>query len=168
MAVLPTPDDKYMVFWMEDACVASLIYRSLSRVIQRLAGTLMELSSSGTSDSRHLQVKVVDDERGLLAIWIQDEFSDIYAQLIDWDGIHYGNRGVYPFQRQIMIRSMFLLNSIVKNTCFLVWQDYRNGTDFEIYGEVVDLDSGNLREATIQFSVDTTDQYNPSLASLQE
>ena len=90
MAVVPTPDEKYMIFWMEDAWpAASLMYSKIDAEGNTEIGWNPNGNalSSGTSDSRHLQVKVVDDERGLLAIWIQDgNFSDIYAQLIDWDG----------------------------------------------------------------------------------
>ena len=172
MEVIPTPDDKYMVFWMEDAWpAASLKFTKIdgqgnTEIGWNPNGNAL---SSGTSDSRHLQVKVVDDERGLLAIWIQDgNFSDIYAQLIDWDGNTLWESGGIAISEadNDQVNVSFEFNSS-KTHAFLVWQDYRNGTDFEIYGEVVDLDSGNLQDATIQFSVDTTDQYNPSLASLQ-
>ena len=50
----------------------------------------------------------------------------------------------------------------------LVWEDYRNGSDFEIFGQVLDLGSGTTISEPIQFSMDTTDQYNPSVTFIQD
>ena len=83
MAVVPTPDDKYMIFWMEDAWpAASVKYSKIDaegnvEIKRQPNGNSL---SNTSSDSRHLQVKVIDDESGMIAVWIQDgNFSDIYA-----------------------------------------------------------------------------------------
>ena len=49
----------------------------------------------------------------------------------------------------------------------ITWEDYRNGTDFEIFGEVIDLEFGSSNNQVIQFSNDTTNQYNPTMALVQ-
>lgn len=173
MEVIPTPDNKYMVFWMEDAWpAASLKFTKIDGQGNTDIGWNPNGNalSNGTSDSRHLQVKVVDDDRGLLAIWIQDgNFSDIYAQLIDWDGNIQWESGGIPITNadNDQVNVSFEFNE-ARTHAFLVWQDYRNGVDFEIYGEAVNLDNGILQQELIQFSADTTDQYNPTLASLQD
>ena len=50
----------------------------------------------------------------------------------------------------------------------IAWEDYRNGNDFEIFGQVVDLENGLAEGEIILFSSDTTDQYNPSVVSIQD
>ena len=173
MAVVPTPDDKYMIFWMEDAWpAASLKYSKIDAEGNVEIGWNPNGNSlsNASSDSRHLQVKVIDDESGMIAVWIQDgNFSDIYAQSIDWDGNEVWDSGGIPVIEadNDQVNVSFEFNDS-RTHAFLVWQDYRNGSDFEIYGEIIDLASGALQQDEIQFSVDTTDQYNPSLASLQE
>ena len=173
MAVVPTPDDKYMIFWMEDAWpAASLKYSKIDAEGNVEIGWNPNGNSlsNASSDSRHLQVKVIDDESGMIAVWIQDgNFSDIYAQSIDWDGNEVWDSGGIPVIEadNDQVNVSFEFNES-RTHAFLVWQDYRNGSDFEIYGEIIDLASGALQQDEIQFSVDTTDQYNPSLASLQE
>ena len=173
MAVVPTPDDKYMIFWMEDAWpAASLKYSKIDAEGNVEIGWNPNGNSlsNASSDSRHLQVKVIDDEIGMIAVWIQDgNFSDIYAQSIDWDGNEVWDSGGIPVIEadNDQVNVSFEFNES-RTHAFLVWQDYRNGSDFEIYGEIIDLASGALQQDEIQFSVDTTDQYNPSLASLQE
>ena len=173
MSVIPTPDNKYMVFWMEDAWpAASLKFTKIDEQGNTEIGWNPNGNalSSGASDSRHLQVKVIDEESGLLAVWIQDgNFSDIYAQLIDWDGNTLWESGGIPIIEadNDQVNVSFEFNEL-QTHAFLVWQDYRNGTDFEIYGEVVDLASGEMLQEEIQFSADTSDQYNPTLASIQD
>ena len=85
----------------------------------------------------------------------------------------YEKRGALPIEIPVIeadndqVNVSFEFNDS-RTHAFLVWQDYRNGSDFEIYGEVIDLASGELQQDEIQFSVDTTDQYNPRLSSLHE
>ena len=43
----------------------------------------------------------------------------------------------------------------------ITWEDYRNGLDFDIYGQVIDLENGELVDNLIQFTNDTTSQFNP-------
>ena len=50
---------------------------------------------------------------------------------------------------------------------FIGWQDYRNGSDFEIFANIIDLSNGETQSTDIQFSADTTDQYNPKVVSIQ-
>ncbi len=173
LSVIPTPDGKFMIFWMEDAWpAASLKYSKMDEEGNIEIGWNPNGNSlsNASSDSRHLQVKVIDDQSGMVAVWIQDgNFSDIYAQSIDWDGNEAWQPGGIPVIEadNDQVNVSFEFNEAGTHA-FLVWQDYRNGTDFEIYGEVLDLASGTLQQDEIQFSVDTTDQYNPRLASLQD
>ena len=84
------PDGKFMIFWMEDAWPASSLKFTK---IDSEGNIEIGWNPNGNSlsnpsyDSRNLTVKSVADESGVLAIWTQDgNFSDIYAQMISWDG----------------------------------------------------------------------------------
>ena len=50
----------------------------------------------------------------------------------------------------------------------VTWEDYRNGSDFEIFGEVIDLEVGLSNNQDVQFTNDTTNQYNPTMSLVQD
>ena len=171
MAVVPTPDDKYMVFWMEDTWGGALL--KFTKIDQQ-GNTEIGWNPNGNglstanSDSRYLQVKSIDS--GMLAVWIQEgNFSDIYAQFIDWDGNILWQDGGVPIAQgdndQVNVSFSFNENN---THSFIAWQDYRNGTDFEINANILDLSSGSLLDEFIEFSNDTTDQYNPKVSSIRD
>jgi len=173
MAVVPTPDNKFLMFWMEDAWPAS----SLKFTKMDAEGNI-EIGwnpngnslSNSSFDSRNLIVKPITDESGVLAVWSQDgNFSDIYAQMLSWDGdAQWEDGGVAISQADNdQVNFSFELNDY-KTHAFIAWEDYRNGTDFEIFGEVIDLESGSLNNQNIQFSNDTTNQYNPTMTLVQD
>ena len=174
MAVIPTPDSKFMIFWMEDAWpAATLKFSKMDDEGNIEIGWNPNgnaLSSSG-SDSRHLQVTPMNDDSGLLAIWIQDgNFSDIYAQSIDWDGNILWEEGGVPIvdADNDQVNVTFQFNETGSHA-FIAWQDYRNGSDFDIYGEILDLTTGSTgQDGLLQFTSDTTDQYNPKMTSVQD
>ncbi len=174
MAVVPTPDDKYMIFWMEDAWpAASLKFSKIDEQGNTEIGWNPNgnVLSSSSSDSRHLQVRPVNNGSGLLAVWIQDgNFSDIYSQFIDWDGNTAWTEGGIPIvdADNDQVNATFQFNEDGSHV-FIAWQDYRNGSDFDIYGEIIDLNTGAVgQNGILQFSADTTDQYNPRMISVQD
>ena len=126
--------------------------------------------SNSSYDSRYLQVKPIGDETGLLAVWMQDgNFSDIYAQAIDWDGnIQWTSGGVTISDAENDQGNIDFHFNDAGTRSLLVWEDYRNGSDFEIFGQVLDLGSGTTISDPIQFQMDTTDQYNPSVTFIQD
>jgi len=173
MAVVPTPDEKYMIFWMEDAWpAASLMYSKIDAEGNTEIGWNPNGNSLSNSsyDARHLQVKPIGNEIGLLAVWMQDgNFSDIYAQAIDWDGnIQWTSGGVTVSDAENDQGNIDFHFNDAGTRSLLVWEDYRNGSDFEIFGQVLDLENGTAISEPIQFSVDTTDQYNPSVTFIQD
>ena len=173
MDVVPTPDGKFMIFWMEDAWPAS----SLKFTKMDAEGNL-EIGwnpngnnlSDPSFDSRNLKVKPVNDEAGLLAVWSQDgNFSDIYAQMLKWDGEALWDEGGIAISEadNDQVNFSFEFNED-RTSAFITWEDYRNGTDFEIFGEVIDLELGSSNNQDIQFSSDTTNQYNPTMVLVQD
>ena len=173
MAVVPTPDDKYMIFWMEEAWpAASLKFTKIDQEGNAEIGWNPNGNSLSNSnyDSRNLQAKAVGSGNGVLATWVQEgNFSDIYAQLVDWSGeVQYAAGGIPVVEEDNdQVELDFTFNELGTHA-FLIWQDFRNGSDFEIYGDVLNLSNGSLESSgNIQFSVDTTNQYNPKAVSVQ-
>ena len=173
MAVVPTPDDKYMIFWMEEAWpAASLKFTKIDQEGNAEVGWNPNGNSLSNSnyDSRNLQAKAVGSGNGVLATWVQEgNFSDIYAQLVDWSGeVQYATGGIPVVEEDNdQVELDFTFNELGTHA-FLIWQDFRNGSDFEIYGDVLNLSNGSLESSgNIQFSVDTTNQYNPKAVSVQ-
>ena len=90
MDILSTPDDKFMMFWMEDAWPAAKL---MFTKIDIDGNTEIGWNPNGNSlsnsafDSRNLKLREISDGSGILAVWIQDgNFSDIFTQKIDWSG----------------------------------------------------------------------------------
>ena len=166
MDAIPTPDGKFMIFWMEDAWPAAKLM--FTKIDVNGNGEIgwnpngINLSNS-QFDSRNLQVKKISDNSGLMAIWIQDgNFSDIYAQKIDWDGNILWEDGGLPISTgdNDQVNISFDFNENITKS-LITWEDYRNGLDFDIYGQVIDLENGELVDNLIQFTNDTTSQFNP-------
>ena len=173
MASVPTPDGKFMIFWMEDAWPASALKYTK---IDSDGNTEIGWNPSGNSlsdpsfDSRNLVVKTISEESGMLAIWSQDgNFSDIFAQLINWEGEVVWAEGGIPISEadNDQVNFAFELNEN-KTYALVTWEDYRNGSDFEVFGEVIDLETGLPNNGNIQFTADTTNQYNPTISLVQE
>ena len=175
MAVVPSPIDegKFMIFWMEDAWpAASLKFSKMDAEGNIEIGWNPNGNSlsNASYDSRHLQVKPYGEDEGLLLVWIQDgNFSDIYVQAIDWEGNILWQDGGIPIVSadNDQVNVSFEFNEPNNNVLF-AWEDYRNGSDFEIYADVLDMADGTLLGETLQFSNDTTDQYNPVIQLIQD
>ena len=96
LRVIPTLDNKLLIFWMEEAWPnAVLKYTKIDQDGNIEIGWNPNGNSLSNSyfDARNLQVKVIDDNSGVLAVWTQSALegtsvlpTDIYAQVIDWDG----------------------------------------------------------------------------------
>ena len=172
MGVIPTPSGQYMIFWLEDAWPAAKLMYSMVDEDGNIAigwnpnGNSL---SDPSSNSRHLQIKEINDI-GVFAVWVQDgNFSDIYAQLIDWQGnVLWQSGGIIVTDADNDQGNMSFDFNDSGTRGLIAWEDYRNGSDFEIFGQVIDLENGVLDGEIILFSSDTTDQYNPSVLSIQD
>ncbi|MBI90219.1 MAG: hypothetical protein CMG60_09045 [Candidatus Marinimicrobia bacterium] len=172
MGVIPTPSSQYMIFWLEDAWPAAKLMYSM---VDQDGNIAIGWNPNGNSlsdpsfNSRHLQIKEISDN-GILAVWVQDgNFSDIYAQMIDWQGnILWQSGGIVITDADNDQGNMSFGFNDSGTRSLIAWEDYRNGSDFEIFGQVIDLENGVLEGEIILFSSDTTDQYNPSVVSIQD
>ena len=58
-----------------------------------------------------------------------------------------------------------------RSNSLLVWEDFRNGQNFEIFGQVLNLETGSLDSEPIQFTSvvnDSLHNYNPTVTSIME
>jgi hypothetical protein len=126
--------------------------------------------SSTQYDSRNLQVKVINEEAGVMAVWTQNgNFSDIYAQVIDWSGnTTFSDGGVAISEADNDQGSISFDINQSRTHSLITWEDYRNGSDFEIFANVFDLQNGTIMGDEIQFSNDTTDQFKPIVKNIED
>jgi hypothetical protein len=169
--VIPTYDDKFIIFWLEDAWPAASLkftkidYDGNVEIGWNPNGNQLSIPQY---DSRNLQVRVIGEETGMLAVWTQDgNFSDIYAQVIDWDGnAQFTDGGVVVTNAENDQGNISFDINESKTQSLITWEDYRNGSDFEIFANIINLQSGIMNSEEIQFSSDTTDQFNPIVKNL--
>ena len=170
-AVIPAPDGiSFLIFWVEEVWPASrLKYNRVELNGQVSTGwppNGFNLSNQSIG-ADNLSVKKISDTDGVLAVWNQEgNFSDIYAQKIGWDGEAQWESNGTPISIEENDQSAISFD-IDENgsSAFIVWEDYRNGSDYDIIGREIDLSSGPTG-SEIYFSSDTTNQQKPLVKSV--
>tara|TARA_B100000686_G_C16806876_1_gene991958 strand:- start:32946 stop:35966 length:3021 start_codon:yes stop_codon:yes gene_type:complete len=174
MGVIPTPDQKFLIFWMEDAWpAAKLMYSKIDTngnidIGWNPNGNAL---SSPLNDSRYPQIKKISDSIGVLVVWIQQgNAADIYAQIIDWDGNQIWMEGGIVVSDDDNDQNNFTFDfNEIRSHSLLVWEDFSNGTNFEIFGKILNLETGEISSDPIQFTSvinDSLDNYNPNVKSI--
>ena len=93
----------------------------------------------------------------------------IYAQVIDWSGNTTFFDGGVPISEADNDQGSISFDINQSRTHSLItWEDYRNGSDFEIFANVFDLQNGTIMGDEIQFSNDTTDQFKPIVKNIED
>ena len=114
---------------------------------------------------------MINEERAILCYWNQKgNFSDIYSQVIDQDGNQLQSTGgiVISDANEDQTNFSFDLNEDHSKS-IIVWEDFLNGQNFEIFGQVLDLENGNLLGDAIQFTSvvnDSLNNYTPKVKSV--
>lgn len=171
LAAIPTPDNKILIFWMEEIWPnAVLKYTKIE-----LDGSIeIGWNPNGNNlsdvslDSRELQVKKINDGTGVIALWkTVVNFADITTQAIDWDGnkLWDENGVVVTDDANDQYNFSFEFNE-THTKALVVWEDFINGQNFEITGQVLDLSDGSKLDETIQFTsvvLDTLQNFNPTI-----
>ena len=124
--------------------------------------------SDQSLEANNVAVKKISDSEGVLEVWNQDgNFSDVYAQKINWDGaVQWGNYGI-PICTADNDQSAISFDIDSNGSyAFVSWEDYRNGTDYNIIGKEINIASGSLSNDDIYFSSDTTSQQKPIVKSV--
>ena len=179
LGAIPSPDGNLFIFWMEDAWPNAVLKYTKIDYDGNIAigwnpnGNAL---SNSSIDSRFLKVKPINNETGILAVWIQkNPFADIAAQVISWDGdIVFPEGGVVITDAENDQGASGYFSFDVNETgtkSFLTWEDNRSGENFEIFGQILNLSNGSLIEDPIQFTsvvMDTLHNYNPLVTSIQD
>ncbi len=169
--IVPTPDGNYLIFWVEEIWPAS---RLKFNKIGPNGSIAIGWPPSGFSlsdqslEANNVAVKKISDSEGVLAVWNQDgNFSDVYAQKINWDGdVQWGNYGVSICTADNDQSAISFDIDSDGSFAFISWEDYRNGVDYNIIGKEIDIHSGSVPNQDIYFSSDTTSQQKPLVKSV--
>ncbi len=164
--IVPTPDGNYLIFWVEEIWPASRL--KFNKITPN--GTVaIGWPPSGHSlsdqslEANDISVKKISDSDGVLAVWNQDgNFSDVYAQKISWDGeVQWTDFGV-PISTEDNDQSSISFDVDSDGLyAFISWEDYRNGSDYDIVGKEINVNSGFISSEDIYFSSDSTNQQKP-------
>ena len=169
--IIAAPDGHYLIFWIEEIWPAS---RLKFNKIDANGNTAINWPPNGYNlsnqalEASNLSVKIISESEGVLAVWNQDgNFSDIYAQKINWEGLpQWENFGV-PICTADNDQSEISFDIDGDGSyAFISWEDYRNGTDFNIIGKQVQINSGIVSAEDIYFSSDTSSQQKPLVTAV--
>lgn len=88
--------------------------------------------------------------------------ADIYGQLVNSDGTLSGSNFPICDAPEEQYNPKVTYNSII-NQYLVVWDDYRNNTDWNIWAQLVNAD-GTLQGGNFSVCNESHNQYNPSIA----
>ena len=178
ITAIPTPDNKLMVFWMNEQWNPSGSYIVIKYLkIDQNGNTEIGWNPGGInltdnfSASSSLQVKTLDDGTGIICLWNQiGNFADIYAQKVDWDGnkLWETNGLIVTDDENDQTNFSFSMND-TQTKALIVWEDFRNGQNFEIFGQLLNLENGSLSSEFVQFTSvvnDSIDNYMPTVENV--
>ena len=170
--VFNTPDNNIMIVWLDNAWGSTTIKIKKIDLNGNLA---VGWSSSGINlsetvyDIQDISAEVISDEDGIFVVWRQTTTTEteIYGQIIDWDGnIMWENGGLSISNAEHDQVNPSMDVDPIGKTAFIAWEDLRNGIDYNVFGQEIDLVSGELNGEAIQFSADTTQQLKPYVKNI--
>ena len=169
--IIAAPDGHYLIFWIEEIWPAS---RLKFNKIDANGNTAINWPPNGYNlsnqglEASNLSVKIISESEGVLAVWNQDgNFSDIYAQKINWEGLPQWENFGLPVCTADNDQSEISFDIDGDGSyAFISWEDYRNGTDFNIIGKQVQINSGIVSAEDIYFSSDTSSQQKPLVTAV--
>ncbi len=172
VAAFPTPDGNMFLLSLED------VWGSAKYIVKKFdyAGVpTNDWPSSGITvagpfgDPDNLVAKIISDTDGILLSWTEtNNFADdIKVQILHWDGttawFQGGTYATTADNDQTNI-SMDITDDLT--TAMLVWEDFQNGNEYNITGQVIDLSNEELLGENVTFTDDTTYQVRPKIHSL--
>ncbi|NOZ75476.1 MAG: T9SS type A sorting domain-containing protein [FCB group bacterium] len=158
-----TPDGNILVFWKEDSWGTGVLkYTQITPAGQTVFGwppggyTL----AGPFGDPGKLKGQVISLDAGVMLIWeeTRNNSADIYGQILSWDGDPLlGTSGV-PLTEALndQTNPSFDVN-VNMGTALVVWEDFRDGMDFNLYGQLVDVQTPALIDSNVVIC--NADQY---------
>jgi len=124
-----------------------------------------EFKISDANNTQYYPGVAYDGEnQKFLVVWgdTRDDSGNIYGQFVNLDGTLSGNNFVISNADGYQFYPSMAFDNV--NQRFLVvWQDYRSGTNYDIYGQMVNTD-GSLYGSNFAISQETNYQSSPSVA----
>jgi len=142
-AIFPTPDGEFLLFWVEDIWGAGVLkyqkYTLDGQVSSGWPSTGYTLANVG--DPENLVGEIISDNEGVLVAWeaLHNFSKDVYAQIVRWDGTV---QWVVPQELTSAPNDQVNLSLAVdlqSGTALVVWEDFRDSLDWNIYGQALDL-----------------------------
>lgn len=155
---------QYLVVWRDNRGGNFDIYGQLVNINGTLSGANFAISTD-TSNQGEPAVAYNSSANQYLVVWSDyrsGTSADIYGQLIDANGSLSGAcLSIFTGARDQYSGSVVYNSST--NQYFVVWSDYRNGTDYDIYGQLLNAD-GTAFGADFAISTAAYTQYEASAA----
>lgn len=170
--VFNTPDNNIMIVWLDNAWGSTTIKIKKIDLNGNLA---VGWSSNGINlsetvyDIQDISAEVISDDDGIFVVWRQTTTTEteIFGQIIDWDGnIMWENGGLSISNAEHDQVNPSMDVDPIGKTAFIAWEDLRNGSDYNVFGQEIDLVSGELNGEAVQFSADTTQQLKPYVKNI--
>ncbi|MFQ6613351.1 MAG: T9SS type A sorting domain-containing protein [Fidelibacterota bacterium] len=168
------PDGDILVFWKEDSWGAGVLkYTKVTPSGQTAFGwppggyTL----AGPVGDPGRLQGRVISSTTGVMVIWeeTRNNALDVYGQILSWDGDQLlGTEGI-PFTTALndQTNPSFDINTGM-GTALVVWQDFRDGSDFNLYGQLVDIQTFGLIDTNVVICEAPQYQLRPDVKALDQ
>ncbi|RMF10013.1 MAG: T9SS C-terminal target domain-containing protein, partial [Candidatus Neomarinimicrobiota bacterium] len=168
-----TPEGDLLVFWKEDTWGAGV----LKAVRVTTAGQVVfgwpptGLSVAGpTGNPDALRGKDLPGT-GVLVVWeeTRDQARDVYGQIFDWDGNPLlASQGMALTTAPNDQTNPSLAVNQTMGTALVVWEDFRDGLDFNLYGQLIDVQGFGLLDSNQVICDAEQYQLRPYVAALDE
>lgn len=165
-----TPDDNMLVFWEEDDWPAGVLkYQVFTTDGVPVTEWPMAITLDGpTGDPGLLHGAVINDTSGVFVVWesTRNGHKDIYGQIINWDGTQIWEANGHPLTDapNDQTNARLAIDSVTTDA-MVVWEDFRDGMDFDIYGQYVNLSEAILPDTNMIICDGLDFQLNPTVVS---
>ena len=165
-AVMVTEDGNIMIFWVEDVWGSGTIRYNLITDSGSLAPNGIEggYVLDNTGDPEYLKLTSVSFGESAIVAWeeLHNFSKDIYFNKVNQDG-------TLEYSSSVALTSVDNDQSniyIVKgdNSTLVVWEDFENGVDFNITGQLIDLTNMELIGENIAICHEDLYQGSPTIA----
>ena len=171
-AVIPAANGDFVMIWMEDAWHAQDLFAQRYTADGVIAAGWPQTPVPvcvAVDDQRNAIAIAINDTDGIFIAWedLRSGTVDLYGQILSWDGnLSWAENGL-----PITTADNDQLNSVMSydhdyNRALVVWEDFRGGMDYDIYGQFIDFNSQALVDTNIVFCNELLYQQNPAVANV--
>ncbi len=166
-AVFPTPNDEFVIIWMEDVWHAQDLYAQCFTADGLVAAGWPFNGvpiCTAADDQRNAVSVVVNETIGIFIIWedLRSGTLDLYCQVLGWDG----SLGLDANGLPVTLAPNDQSNPVVSydpayGRALVVWEDFRDSSDINLQGQFFEFDSPGLVDTNFAISDIDKHQVNP-------